>query len=92
MGRDASDQRPGADRGTERGAAGAAQPVRIVRAVRAEIGLQQREPHQVELRVAAADALEFAGDRFQRVDRGGEIPPFERGEACDTAGTQGPDG
>src|SRR6266852_291253 len=55
-------------------------PARIVRAVRAEIGLQQREHHQVELCAATADAFEFAGNRFKRVDRGGEISPFESGE------------
>src|SRR6516165_12573292 len=55
-------------------------PARIVRAVRAEIGLQQRELHQVELCTAATDSFEFAGNRFERVDRGGEISPFESGE------------
>ena len=55
-------------------------PARIIRAVRAEIGLQQREFHQVELCAATADAFEFAGNRFERVDRGGEISPFESGE------------
>ena len=56
-------------------------PPRIVQAVRAEIGLQQRELDQVELRAAAADAFELAGNRFKRVDRGGEILPFECGES-----------
>ena len=55
-------------------------PVRLFPAIRAEISLQQSEPHQIELRVAAADAFEFAGDRFEHVDRGGEIAPFESGE------------
>jgi hypothetical protein len=32
------------------------------------MGLQQREPHQIELRMAAADAFEFVGDRFKRVN------------------------
>src|SRR6266851_813175 len=31
-------------------------PARVVRAVRAEIGLHERELHQVEMRAAAADA------------------------------------
>ena len=31
--------------------------------------------------MAAADAFEFIGNRLQRVDRRGEIAPFERGEA-----------
>src|SRR6516165_2704960 len=57
-------------------------PARIVRAVRAEIGLQQRELHQVELCTAATDSFEFAGNRFERVDRGGEISPFESGEGA----------
>src|SRR6516165_2818792 len=55
---------------------------RIVRAVRAEIGLQQRELHQVELCAATADAFELAGNRLKRVDRGGEISPFESGEGA----------
>jgi hypothetical protein len=55
-------------------------PVRVVQAVRAEIGLHQRELHQVELCAATVDAFEFAGNRFKRVDRGGEISPVESGE------------
>src|SRR6266852_5818906 len=68
--------------GSARGASRphAQHPARIVRAVRAELGLQQREHHQVELCAATADAFEFAGNRFKRVDRGGEISPFESGE------------
>jgi hypothetical protein len=61
-------------------AAARSHPARIVRAVRAEIGLQQRELHQVELGAATADAFQFAGNRFKRVDRGGEISTFESGE------------
>jgi len=53
---------------------------RIIQSGRAEIGLQQRELHQVELCAATADAFEFASNRFKRVDRGGEIAPFESGE------------
>src|SRR5216683_2243002 len=70
--------------GSARGASRphAQHPARIVRAVRAEIGLQQREHHQVELCAATADAFEFAGNRFKRVDRGGEISPFESGEGA----------
>ena len=56
--------------------------VGIVQAVRAAIGLQQRELHKIELGAAAADAFEFAGSRFKRVDRGGEISPLESGEAA----------
>src|SRR6266851_2962043 len=68
--------------GSARGASRphAQHPARIVRAVRAEIGLQQREHHQVELCAATADAFEFAGNRFKRVDRGREISPLESGE------------
>ena len=64
-------------------------PARIVRAVRAEIGPQQRELHEVELRAAAADAFEFAGNRFERVDRRGEIAPLESGEAARHRRNQG---
>ena len=60
---------------------------RIIQSGRAEIGLQQRELHQVELCAATADAFEFASNRFKRVDRGGEIAPFESGE-----GVRYPDG
>jgi len=42
-------------------------PARIIQAVRAEIGFQQRELHQVELCAATAHAFEFAGNRFKRV-------------------------
>ena len=56
-------------------------PARIVRATRAEISLQQRELHHIELCAATADAFEFAGNRFKCLDRGGEISPFESGEA-----------
>ena len=51
-------------------------PARIVQTVRAEIGLQKRELHQVELCAAAADAFELAGNRLKRIDRGGEIKSF----------------
>jgi hypothetical protein len=43
----------------------AQRPARVVEAVRTKIGLQQRELHQIELG-AAADAFEFAGNRFVR--------------------------
>ena len=49
--------------------AAAQHPARIVQAVGADIGLQQRELHQVELCPATADAFEFAGNRLERVDR-----------------------
>ena len=67
-------------------------PTGIVRTVRAEIGLHQRELHQVELCAATADAFECAGNRFKRVDRDGEISPFESGKGarhCRNAGTGG---
>src|SRR5271165_5084022 len=57
-------------------------PASIVRTTRAEIGLQQRELHHVELCTATADAFEFAGNRLKRVDGGGEVAPFEGGEAA----------
>ncbi len=53
---------------------------RIVQAVRTDVALQQRELHKVELRAAAADAFEFADNRFKRVNHGREIAPFESGE------------
>ena len=52
-------------------------PPRIVQASRTDIGLQQGELDQVELRAATADALELFRNRFERVDRGGEFLPFE---------------
>src|SRR3974390_3019943 len=58
----------------------ACHPARIIQAVSADIGPQYRELHRVELCAAAADAFEFADDRFERVDRGGEIAPLESGE------------
>ena len=62
-------------------------------AVRAEIGLQQRELHQVELGAAAADALEFAGDRLKRIDGGAVIGRRSNAAKPRTAaGTSGPDG
>ena len=57
-------------------------PAGIVRPVRADIGLQQREPDKVELCAATANAFEFAGNRFKRVDCGGELSPLESGEAA----------
>jgi hypothetical protein len=42
-------------------------PARTVRAVRAQVSLQQRKLDQVELGAAAADAFEFAGNRVERV-------------------------
>jgi hypothetical protein len=65
---------------------------RIVLAVRAEIGLQQRELHQIEPCAAAADAFEFAGYRLERVDRGGEASLFERREGARHRRNKGPDG
>ena len=56
--------------------------VRILQAVRANIGPQQRELDQIELCAAAADALEFADNRFKRLDCGGEIATFESGEGA----------
>src|SRR6187551_204925 len=52
-------------------------PPRVLRATRVGIGLQQREFDEIELGAAAADALEFAGNWFERFDRGGKITPFE---------------
>src|SRR5437762_1025115 len=57
-------------------------PAGIVQAVRADVGLQQRELHEVELCPATADSFEFANDRFKRIDCGGEILPFESSEAA----------
>ena len=57
-------------------------PAGIVQAVRADIGLQQRELHEVELCAATADAFEFANDRLKRINCGGEILPFESREAA----------
>ena len=65
---------------------------RIIQSGRAEIGLQQRELHQVELCAATADAFEFASNRFKRVDRGREIAPFESGEGVRYRRDAGPDG
>jgi hypothetical protein len=48
--------------------AAAQHPARIVQAVGADIGLQQRELHQIELCPATADAFGFAGNRLERVD------------------------
>ena len=56
-------------------------PAGIVQAVRADVGLQQRELHEVELCPATADAFEFANDRLKRIDCGGEILSFESREA-----------
>jgi hypothetical protein len=52
-------------------------PTHIVQAVCTDIGLQQRELHEVKLGATTADALKFAGDPFKRLDRGGEmnVPP-----------------
>ena len=50
----------------------------IVRAVRVDISLQQRELDEVELCAAAADSFEFGDNRFERIDCGGEISPLER--------------
>ena len=56
--------------------------MRIGLAVRAEIGLQQSELHQVELRAAAADAFELAGNRCERGDCSGESAALKGGEAA----------
>lgn len=44
-------------------------PACSVPPVRTDITLQQRQLDQVELGPAAADAFEFTGKRFARVDR-----------------------
>jgi hypothetical protein len=64
-------------------------PARILQAIRAAIGVQQRELYQVELRAAAADALEFAGNRLERVDHGTEILPSEGSEGVRHCRNQG---
>jgi hypothetical protein len=46
------------------------------------MGLEQGELHQIKLRAAAADAFELADNWLERIDRRGEIPPLERGEAA----------
>ena len=48
-------------------------PARLVRMARIDIGFQQGELHKIQLCAAAADAFELLGNRFKRVDRGGEI-------------------
>src|SRR5260370_42489678 len=53
----------------------------VVLATRVEIGLQQRERHEIVLRTAAANSFAFARERFERVDRGGGVSPLERDEA-----------
>jgi hypothetical protein len=75
-------RQPGNGNARGAGTTHAHQPARIVRAACAEIRLQQRELDQVELCAATADAFEFAGNRLTRVDRGGEISPFEIGEGA----------
>src|SRR5204862_7659842 len=65
-------------------------PAGIVQAVRADVGLQQRELHEVELCPATADSFEFADDRFKRIDCGGEILPFESSEAARYRGNHVP--
>ena len=63
-------------------------PARIVHAVGVEIGFQQGELDEVELGAAAAEALALAVDRLQGIDRGAEIPPFERGECAGQRGNE----
>jgi hypothetical protein len=92
LGRSRHCRQPG--NGNARGASTppAQHPARIVQAIRAEIGLHQRELDQVELCAAAPEAFEFTGDRFKRIDRGGEVSPFERGKGarhCRNAGAGG---
>jgi hypothetical protein len=41
------------------------------------------------LRPAAADAFEFAGNRFKRLYCGGELLPFESGEGARHHGNEG---
>src|SRR5207302_5699553 len=65
-------------------------PAGIVQAVRADVGLQQRELHEVELCPATADSFEFADDRFKRIDCGGEILPFESSGAARYRGNHVP--
>src|SRR5437763_14089038 len=65
-------------------------PAGIVQAVRADVGLQQRELHEVELCPATAASFEFADDRFKRIDCGGEILPFESSEAARYRGNHVP--
>src|SRR5436305_8552347 len=65
-------------------------PAGIVQAVRADVGLQQRELHEVELCPATADSFEFANDRFKRIDCGGEILSFESSEAARYRGNHVP--
>src|SRR5580704_14436939 len=60
------------------------------KAVGADIGLQQRELHQVELCPATADAFEFAGDRLERFYRSRKILPLERGESARHRRNEGP--
>src|SRR5260370_39619695 len=58
----------------------------IVQATRVEIGLQQRERHEIVLRTAAANSFAFARERFERVDRGEEVSSLERDEAARQGG------
>jgi hypothetical protein len=70
--------------------AAAQHPARIVQAVGADIGLQQRELHQVELCPATADTFEFAGDRLERIYHSRKILPLERSERARHRRNEGP--
>ena len=58
----------------------------IVRATGVEIGLEQRERHEIVLRTTAANSFTFAGERFERVDRGGEVSLLEGDETARQGG------
>ena len=57
-------------------------PARIVHSAGTDISPQQSELHQIKLGAATAEAFEFAGDRFKRLDCRGELSSFESGEAA----------
>ena len=58
----------------------------IVQATGVEIGLEQRERHKIVLRATAANSFVFARERFERVDRGGEISLLEGDETARQGG------
>jgi hypothetical protein len=67
-------------------------PSRILHAVGVDIGLQQRERHEVELGATAADTFEFVDDRFEPLMAAAKSRCSKAAKARDDAGTDGPDG
>src|SRR3981189_2511550 len=58
----------------------------VVQATRVEIGLQQRKRDKIVLSTTAANSFGFARERFERVDRGGEVSLLERDETARQGG------